>query len=146
MNAMYIFLVLAIWSPLSFLLHNVIHEGSHAIAIKITGGSVKKIWLLPSYKLGYFTFAHVLWTGKATKWQQIFISSAPLIGETIWLTVFVPLATVSIVNGWPMPITVFFLTEVASSIIDASVWAMGWVRNRPQTDGGKVRAILFGKT
>jgi hypothetical protein len=145
MNIFYNILLVVLWAPVSFLLHNAIHEGSHAAAVKIVGGNVKKIWLLPSYKLGYFTFGHVLWEGKASKWQQVFITSAPLIGETIWLTVFIPLATVSIVNGWIMPVKLILLTEVVSTIIDASVWALGWIRNRPHTDGGKVRAILFGK-
>ena len=142
MNTIYIVLVLLLWSPISFLLHNIIHEGSHAVAVKLSGASVKEMWFLPSYKLGYFTFAHIKWVGQLSKNKYIFVLVAPLIGEAIWLAIFVPLAVVSFINGYDMPIKLFLLIEVASSVVDASVWALGWFRNRPHTDGGRIRQLL----
>lgn len=145
MNILYNIFLVIIWAPITFLLHNALHEGAHGIAVTLSGAKVDKIWLLPSNKLGYFTFAHITWKGNLTRGKYIFVLVAPLIMEAVWLSIFIPLTIISFEQGFAMPIKLLFLCELTSSVIDATVWGMGWIRNRQHTDGGRVRTLLFRK-
>lgn len=48
---------LLLWMP-----QNVIHEGSHALMGRTMGWRIKRFWPFPGCRLGYFTFAHVVFS------------------------------------------------------------------------------------
>ena len=112
MNALY---ALA-WAPFSFLLHNVIHEGAHALVAVATGGKVLSFWPFPSKKIGRFTWAHVVVDGVPAKGAAL-MYMAPLIAETLWVIG----ATVGFVllSG---PERWICLVEMISSNVDMGNW------------------------
>lgn len=139
-----------VWIPLTFLLHNAIHEGSHIVLLKKFGAKIQKMWLLPSYMSGRFTFAYVEFSVPKEKkvlsdGEQIQVYSAPLLVETLWLILFGLLLTVSLVFDFNLFVKLFFAIECLAAIVDMTTWWLGWIRTTLFSDGCVVRDILAKK-
>lgn len=121
-------LVALAWALPSFLLHNVIHEGAHALVALAAGCRDVRLWPFPGRKLGYWTWAHMTYeTGSASFGTLRWLSVAPVFAELAWLVGFGTLLFVAPVGWW----TGFLLVEPVSSLVDLTVWMLGFWREPP---------------
>jgi hypothetical protein len=126
-----------LWAPFSFLLHNVIHEGAHALITVVYGGRVTAFFPFPSKRTGYFTWAYVA-TTPLTRGVALMLA-APVLAELLWLALFLSLSFVT--DGVLQKI---LLVEVVSSNVDIVVWLLGWwsPRPNPYCDAERFRKTL----
>lgn len=117
------FIVAAAWALPSFFLHNVLHEGSHALVALLTGGRNVRLWPFPSRDGGYFTWAHVTYDGTVSPWFYV----APLVAESVWLSWTLPLMFFLPFGPW----TAIFAVECVSSLVDMTTWLLGWWNPTP---------------
>ena len=116
------FLVAAlVWALPSFLLHNVIHEGAHALVALVSGARNVKLWPFPGWRLGYFTWAHMTYDGEV---DEARVAAAPVSFETVWFLAFAALFHFVSVP-WLVPV---FAVECVSSLVDMTVWFLGFWR------------------
>lgn len=129
---------LIVWAGASFLVHNLIHEGAHALVAVLGRANPVKLWPFPGRRLGYFTWAYMSYTGPLSASAARWIDVAPVIAETVWLVAFLALSF--FVGGWWR----FFVTlEMLYALIDMTTWVLGWWTKRPHTDAEGLRR-LFG--
>ena len=123
-----------IWAPFTFLLHNVIHELSHAIIAVKNGATIVKFWPFPGKQLGYFTWAYVSY--RDLEKETPMLPLAPVITELILSTVF--LLAFLFTPHW---IRGIFLAEVVSANVDITTWLLGYWRNpvNPACDAEQFR-------
>jgi len=126
-----------LWAPFSFLLHNVIHEGAHALVTVAYGGKVTAFFPFPSKRTGYFTWAHVATT--TIRQGTALMLVAPVLAELLWLSIFLSLSFVT--DGVLQKI---LLVEVVSSNVDIVVWLLGWWNPKPTPycDAERFRSLL----
>jgi hypothetical protein len=132
------------WVPFSFLLHNVVHEGAHAVVAKAAGSTVTRFWPFPGWRAGYFTWAHVLYQpevrGSAYVWMQV----APVIAEFVWMSD--AFSAFLLTSGW---LQLVLLVEVVSANVDiVNWWLKGfWFRDaNPAYDSSKfLKTGVFSK-
>ena len=125
-------LVALAWAPFSFLLHNIIHEGAHALVARLQGARITAFWPFPGTKLGYFTFAHIKWEGTLNPKQMSRVLVAPVVAEIFWMVA--ALVGFALTDGW---LRMVLLVEVISSNVDiANWWFQGFyiVGKRPNCD------------
>jgi hypothetical protein len=135
---MNIWLIAVIWSAFSFFLHITIHEAAHAIAALLAKGKVVSFFPFPSSKLGYYTWGHVELLLPAGSKNYKYILAAPLLADSLWI-----LGSIPFLIWGGMIMKVIALIEITYSLIDIGTWFMGWIKNNPTSDGGRVRNILF---
>ena len=133
------FLVALAWALPSFLLHNVLHEGAHAVFALASGATNVKPWPFPGWKLGYFTWAHMSYDGTLSDVNEAEVSAAPVPVETVWFGLFVALFYFVPFGWW----SAFLAVECVSSLIDMTVWFLGFWRptENVQSDAAKVRRL-----
>lgn len=124
---MLLILTALLWALPSFLLHNVLHEGSHALAAWWAGCTNIRLYPFPSRKLGYFTWAHMTYTQKGNFARLRWVPIAPIMGEALWLTPVLPLLFFTPVGWW----SGLLLVESISSIVDSTVWMLGFWNPSP---------------
>lgn len=125
------------WIPFSFLLHNMLHELAHAAEAIRNGAKITKIWPFPGMQLGYWTWAHVKFSG--IKKMTALLSLAPVLVELVWLVIFSTLFLFT--DGWLQKIV---LVEMISSNVDMTNWLLAWWRKipNPSTDAERFRNDL----
>jgi len=124
---MFLILTALLWALPSFLLHNVLHEGAHALMAWFSGCTNIRLYPFPSRKLGYFTWAHMTYTTRGSLAWLRWISVAPVVGEFLWLLCVLPLLFFAPVGWWSGVV----LVEGISSIVDSTVWMLGFWNPKP---------------
>ena len=139
----YLWLLLLIpWLPLTFLLHNALHESSHAIVARAAGAEITGFWLFPNNHLGRFTFAYVTYRGKIEGKMYLLLLVAPLIIETLWIIIMGSLLIIAFSFAWPLLVKLLLIGEILSALTDMTTWWIGWFRKSPNTDGFLTRTYL----
>lgn len=128
------------WALPSFLLHNVIHEGSHALVALASGATNVKLWPFPSRRLGYFTWAHFTYDGTLSDVDSAQVSTAPVSFETGWFTCFCILFGFIPFGWW----SAFFAVECVSALVDLTVWFLGFWRPTENTECDAAKVRRFG--
>lgn len=81
-------------APPTYLLGVTLHEGSHALAVKLVGGTVDQVRLFPpgiDRRANKFRFGWVYARGLTSKPKKIFFYLAPKITDALFLTTFTTL-------------------------------------------------------
>jgi hypothetical protein len=126
-----------LWLPLSLLMHTAAHEGSHALAATALGQEVTSIYLLPSSRLGYWTWASMTYRGAPlTKRQRALIAAAPLVADAALATI----ALAILQSDAPRWMRAAALTDLGCSAVDASVVLAGAATGRG--DGAQILATV----
>lgn len=124
-----------LWLPCSYILHLILHEGSHVIMGRIFG--IESTFHLFPKRLpdGRFVFAYTSYkdnkVNKLSDNKRLLISAAPLITELIWIVITGLLLGLLGFN-W------FLLIEYISSIIDSLVLLVGFFTLKPNIDAEKI--------
>ena len=128
-----------LWALPSFLIHNIVHEGAHALVALWSGASDVKLWPFPGRRLGYFTFAHMTYTFRGTSYVRLrWVSIAPVFAEALWLALALLALFIAPVGWW----SGFLIVEAVSPIVDCTTWLLGyWNPNRnPSCDAEVFRS------
>lgn len=146
MSALPFVIAAVVWAPLSFLLHNVIHEGAHALAALWAGSTSVRLYPFPS-KLtdGRWSWAHMdyepprsLSTDLKAAARLKWLSVAPVIAEVVWWHLAIlALVRLSALSGpaadglhlhwWAALVVV----ECISPLVDCVTWVLPWWRKDP---------------
>lgn len=117
-----VLLVALAWAAPSFLLHNLIHEGAHAVVALLFGASSVRIWPFPGKRTGSFTWAHVTYVGPVEGAGLWLLFPAPLIAEILWFSLFVVLYSVLPMGWWFGLIA----CELVAPLVDMTTWFAGY--------------------
>ena len=109
--------------PVSFFLHNIIHEGSHALMAKAFGAKDITLWPFPGRRMGgHFTWAHFTFKGPIVGGVAVaMVSIAPVFAELAWLLVMCGLSILAAGT----PAALFLAVELLFSAVDITTWGIG---------------------
>ena len=108
---------LVVWAAASFIVHNAIHELSHAGVVTWYGGKVTELWLFPTFLSGRFVFAFTSFNAKLSDKQLKHVLISPLVSESIWFLVFASLLVTSFALDWSIYLKIFFGIETLYPLI-----------------------------
>jgi hypothetical protein len=129
------------WALPSFLLHNTLHEGAHALAAKMAGCTDIRLYPFPGRKLGYFTWAHMRYSVTSVSTDLRWISIAPVTAESLWLLLGLLLLFLAPIGWW----SGVLLVEPISATIDLLTWMLGFWRPVASPDcDAEVHRNAFG--
>ncbi len=128
-----------LWIAPSFVLHDALHEGSHAAAIALQGGHVTKLSLLPHVEKGELVFAEVQALQLPDKAYPM-TAIAPVIVESIWLAG----ATWAFFNTNNQIAKGILRTEMLAALLDIFVWGLGAWTMSPTSDASQMHWQLPG--
>lgn len=135
-----LFVVCFIWAFPSFLLHNLLHEGSHAVIALAAGAKNIRMHLFPSNDLGYFTWAYVKYDSVEDTTIMKAMPASPIFIEMPWLIGFTIMLYTLPIGWW----TGIIIVECISSVVDLTNWFSGYWNPLPNRhcDAEKIRATL----
>jgi hypothetical protein len=122
-----------LWLPLSFLLHNIIHEGAHALAALLLGGGPVTLWPFPGKRTGNFTWAHMTYTKGLSPRKEALMTIAPVMAELLWASVFMAVMS----NSGGLVLFLLPMVEILFSCIDMTTWSLGAWTEHSYADGFK---------
>jgi len=132
--------LIPIFGILMWLVQNLQHELAHAIVAKSSGAKIIEIWPFPSKKLGYFSWAYVIFyfEKSPSRIQEGFISAAPFIAAGINMLL------ISLILGFHGMIihpalSTFLCVMFVTNLVDSSYGLSTFYRKKPKisTDGWK---------
>lgn len=128
-----------LWLPFTFLLHNAVHECAHGSVALYVGGKIDKVWLLPSFRLGRFTWAHVVVDARMNKAQLVAFLVAPVVAELAWSVA----ASIGFMLTSGVVQTIMLVETVAAHVDIINWWAkLVQQHPHPETDAAQVQHLV----
>jgi hypothetical protein len=133
------FVLALVWAPVAYFLHCLLHELSHALMVRLYGGKVTSLHLLPSRVDGKIRWAHMTYVSDRplSDLQKFNIAVSPVQTEFAWLLTMAAMA-----HFVPTPYNGILLAEMIACVVDMTTWFIGMLRNSEGTDGAVARKLL----
>ena len=115
--------------PLTFLLHNCLHEFAHCVACWMHGVKVTRFWPFPGWGAGRFTFAYMAHEPIGNKDTLTAVLIAPVWLEMGWCVAALVGVWLSLAFGSMIGLTVA-VVEALAALIDIGNWFAGALLHR----------------